>query len=81
MGHVEQGTGGISLDTHIPGLGQSSQGTKSAGARNLGLVLLVRRQVGDAANCVALDFNVGRVHLSYQRCQATKVDNKELVFR
>jgi hypothetical protein len=41
----------------------------------------MRRQVRYTADCIALDFNVRRVHLSNQRNKAIHFYNFDFVFR
>lgn len=65
MGHIQQRSCGIALNSHIFRLGQTDQWPQSARTGNLGLVLLVGGQVGDTAYCIALDLDIGRDHLSY----------------
>ena len=79
MCHVQQRPSGVSLNTHVPGLCQSSQRPESTGPRNLCLVLLVGGQVGNTADGVTLHLHVGRQHLSDEWGQATEVDNQNLV--
>lgn len=79
MCHVEQRAGGVSLHAHVPGLCQTREGLQGAGACNLGLVVLVRGQVGDAADGIALDLDIGRVHLLDEGSKTTESDNGDLV--
>jgi hypothetical protein len=79
MRHVEQSTRRISLYPHISRLGEASKRSESAGTGNLGLVLFVRCKIGDASDSVALHLNIRRQHLSNERSQSTKLDNKDLV--
>lgn len=64
MRHVQQRARGIPLNPHVPRFGEPRQGPEGAGAGNLGLVLLMCCQVGDAPDGIALDFDVGGEHLS-----------------
>ncbi len=79
MCHVEQSTGRVALHTHV--LGSSKTGERHQGARlcNLGLVVVVRGKVGDAADGVALHFDVGAEHLADQGFQTTELDDEQLV--
>jgi hypothetical protein len=43
--------------------------------------LTMRSEVGDASDGVALDFNVGREHLTDQRIQSAELDDQDLVLR
>lgn len=79
MRHVEQCSRGIPLNTHISRLGQPRQGTQRTRTSDLSLVLLVCRQVGDAANSIALYLHIRRHHLPDKRCQASELDNQDLV--
>jgi hypothetical protein len=79
MRHVQQRAGGVSLHAHVPGLGQTCERLQGAGACNLGLVVLVRRQVGNAPNGIALHLDIGRVHLLDQGRETTQCDNGDLV--
>ena len=79
MRHVQQRAGGVPLHTHVPGLGQTSERLQGPGACNLGLVILVRGQVGDAPNGIALHLDIGRVHLLDEGREATQCDNGNLV--
>jgi hypothetical protein len=73
VSHVEQSTGCIALDSHVFGLGQSSQGTKRARPGDLCFVIFVGGQIGDAADSIALDFDVAGHHLSDQRWEAAQL--------
>lgn len=79
MCHVEQSSSGVPLHPHVPRLGQSRQWAESTGAGNLGLVLLMGRQVRDAADGIALDFDIGREHLSDEGGQTAQLDDQDLV--
>lgn len=79
MCHVEKCTGGVPLHTHVSGLGESGKGAKCPRPSYLGLVLLVRGEVGDAADSITLDFDVGGQHLADQWGQATQLDDEDLV--
>ena len=61
--HVEQRARRVALHPRILGLGQARQRTQRARPRDLGLVVLVRGQVRDAADGVALHLHIGRHHL------------------
>lgn len=79
MCHVEESACCVPLNSHIPGLGQPRQRTQSAGAGNLGLVLLVGSQIRDTSHSIALDLDIGRHHLANQRGQTTALYNENLV--
>lgn len=79
MRHVEQGARRISLHAHVLGLCKACEGLQGARASNLCLVVFVCGQVGDASDGVALDLDVGRVHLLDQGRQAAESDNGDLV--
>ena len=79
MCHVQQRAGSVPLHAHVPGLGQTRERLQGSRARNLGLVVLVRGQVSDTPNSVALYLNIGRVHLLDEGRKATKCDNSNLV--
>lgn len=59
MCHVQKGTSGIPLNPHVLGLGQPRKRAQSTRPCDLGLVILMRCQVGDAANGIALHLDVG----------------------
>lgn len=80
MRHVKQCARCVALNAHVFRFCEPGQRLEGTGACNLGLVLLVRGEVGDASDGVALDFDVGRVHLLDQRSQASKGDDGDLVF-
>lgn len=63
MRHVQQRASGVSLHAHVPRFGQTCKRLQGAGACDLGLVVLVRGQVGDAPDGIALHLDIGRVHL------------------
>jgi hypothetical protein len=79
MCHVQKCTRGISLHAHVFRFGQPCEGLQCAGACYFGLVVLVRREVGDTPDGVALYLDVGRVHLLDQWGQAAQCDDGDLV--
>jgi hypothetical protein len=79
MRHVEKSTSGISLHSHILGFRQPRQRAQSARPCNLRLVVLVRGQVGDTADSIALDLDVWRHHLFDQGLQPAELDDQDLV--
>lgn len=79
MCHIQESAGGISLDPHVPRLGEAGQRAKSAGTSNLGLVVFVCGEVGDATDGIALDFDIGREHLALERAKAAQLDDQNLV--
>lgn len=80
MCHIEQRTGRITLHTHILRLCQADQRTQRSRASNLGLVLLVRSQIGYTADRITLHFHIRRHHLADQRGQPSEGDDQDLVF-
>ena len=81
VGHVEKCPRRVSLNAHIFGPGEPGQRTERSRSRDLGLVILVRGEVGDAADGVALHLDVGRHHLSDEGSQATQEDDGDFVLR
>lgn len=79
MCHVEQSPGSISLHPHILRFSKSGQRAQSARLGDLCLVLLMRRQVRDASDSVALDFDVGRAHLVDEGAQSPEGHDLDLV--
>jgi hypothetical protein len=79
MCHVQESAGSISLHSHILRFCQPRQWSKSARFSNLRLVLFVCSEICYAADGVALYFDVGRVHLPYQRNEAAQVYYLDLV--
>ena len=79
MCHVEKRSGGVPLDPHISRLGKSRQGSQSTGSGDLGLIVLVRCEVGDAAHGIALNLYVGRHHLPDEGSQAAEGDDEYFV--
>jgi hypothetical protein len=75
MGHVEKSAGGIPLDSHILRLGQAGERAQGSGPGDLGLVVLVRCQVGDTADGIALNLDVRRHHLLDERLQPAELDD------
>ena len=67
------------MDAHVFGLGQPCEGLQGAGACDLGLVVLVCREVGDAPHGVALYLDIRRVHLLDERREAAECDDGDLV--
>ena len=81
MRHVEQSSRGISLNTHVSGLGQPCKWAKSTRSRNLGFVLFVCSEVRYAPDSIALDFDICRQHLADQGWEPSELHNKDLVVR
>lgn len=79
MCHIEKRASGIPLYSHVLGFGQPSEGAQSARPCNLGLVLLVRSEVGDTTNSIALDLDIWRHHLLDKRLESAELDNQDLV--
>ena len=59
MCHVQQCAGGVPLHAHVPGFSQTCEWLQGARTCNLGLVVLVRGQVGDTPDGVALHLDIG----------------------
>jgi len=79
MCHVEESAGGIALDPHVARLSQPSQRAQGTGPRDLCLVVLVRCQVGDTADSIALDLDIVGHHLSDQRLESAKMHYQYLI--
>lgn len=77
--HVQEGTSCISLHPHILRLCQPCQWSQSARFGDLGLVVFMCREICYAADGVALNFDIGRVHLPYQGYEAAQVYYLDLV--
>lgn len=77
--HVEQSTCRITLNPHILRLCQADQRTQRARAGNLCLVLLVRGQVRNTSDGVALYLYIRRHHLADQRGQPSEGDDQDFV--
>lgn len=58
MGHVQQSAGSVALNAHVLRLGQPCQRSQGTRASDLGLVVFMRGQVGDAAHRIALHFDI-----------------------
>jgi hypothetical protein len=81
MGHVEECSSCVPLHAHVFGFCQPCQGLQSSGPSYLRLVVLVRCEVCYAAYCVALNFDIGGIHLFDQRRKPAQCDNGNFVFR
>ena len=97
MGHVQQGTGCITLHPHVLRACQPSEGYKSTRLCDLGLIIVciivsphprvtnelptMGRKVGDTAYCIALNLNIRTKHLANEGFETTKLDDEELVVR
>jgi hypothetical protein len=80
MCHVQESAGSIALDTHIFGFCQARQRTQRAGPSDLRLVVLVGSEIRYTTHGIALDLNVWRHHLSYERRQTSEADYRDFVF-
>ena len=79
MRHIQQSPSSITLNPHILRFRQSGQRSEGSRPRNLRLVVLVGRQVGDASDGITLHLDVRRHHLTDQRRQSTQQDNRNFV--
>ena len=79
MCHVEKCASGVPLHSHILGFREPGQRAQSARPCDFRLVILVRCQVGDTTDSIALNLDVWRHHLLDQGLQPTKLDNQDNV--
>jgi hypothetical protein len=79
MRHVEQCAGCVALHTHVFRFGEPGQRLQGTRSRYLGLVVLVRCEIRNASDGVALHLDVGRVHLLDQGRQPPQRDDGDLV--
>jgi hypothetical protein len=70
MCHVQESAGCIPLHSHVFRLCQPRQWSQSARLGNLCLVIFMCSEICYAADGVALNFDVWRVHLPYKRYEA-----------
>ena len=80
MCHVQKRPCSISLHPHVLGTSESRQRTKGSRFGNLGFVFLVRGEVRYAPDSIALDLDVGGLHLSNQGGEPAIQHDGDFVF-
>jgi hypothetical protein len=79
VGHIQESSGCVSLNTHIIRPRHPCQRNQSAGLGNLGLIFIMSGKICNASDGITLDFNVRAQHLANQWLQSTQPDDKQLV--
>lgn len=79
MGHIKECASGVPLHPHVVRASHSCQRDKSTRLGDLGLVVVMGRQIRYTSYSVALHLDIWAEHLPNKGFQPAQFDNEELV--